>query len=176
MANQGYIHVYTGNGKGKTTAAIGLAVRAAGRSKRTYIAQFLKKGEYGEILAIEKFLNEFITLRQFGLPDFHHQSKGVSREEREAACAGLEAVRKVLAENKYDVVIMDEVTLLLYFKIVKDEDVLGIIDSKPPATELILTGRCAPESILKRADLVTEMKEIKHYYQRGVQAREGFEK
>jgi cob(I)alamin adenosyltransferase len=176
MTNQGYIQVYTGNGKGKTTAAIGLAVRAAGRNKRTYIAQFLKKGEYGEIRAISTCLKKFITLQQFGLPGFHHQSKGVSQEERQAAYAGLEAVRKALAQNTYDVVIMDEVNLLLHFKIVALQDVLDIIDGKPAATELILTGRCAPQLIIQRADLVTEMKEIKHYYQQGVQAREGFEK
>ena len=176
MAEKGYIQVYTGSGKGKTTAAIGLALRAAGRSKSTYIAQFLKKGEYGEILAIEKFLAGFITLQQFGLPDFHHQSQGVTEEERKAAQAGVEAVKKVLAENKYDVVILDEVNLLLHFKIIEEAVILDLIDNKPGQVELILTGRFAPESIIKRADLVTEMKEIKHYYQRGIQARDGIEK
>ena len=147
MAEKGYIQVYTGNGKGKTTAAIGLAVRAAGRNKRIYIAQFLKKGEYGEILALQKFLAKFITLEQFGLPEFHHQGQGVSTEEREAAEAGVAAVKRVLAENKFDVVILDEVNLLLHFKIIDEEVILDVINKKPPQVELILTGRFAPESI-----------------------------
>ena len=176
MTEKGYIQVYTGNGKGKTTAAIGLAVRAAGRNKRVYIAQFLKKGEYGEILTIQKFLTEFITLEQFGLPEFHHQDRGVSAEEREAAQAGVAAVNRVVAENKFDVVILDEVNLLLHFNIIEEEVILDVINKKPPQLELILTGRFAPESIIQRADLVTEMKEVKHYFQQGIQARDGIEK
>jgi len=173
---KGYIQVYTGNGKGKTTAALGLALRAAGRDKKTYIAQFMKKGEYGELLSVAKYLNEFITIEQFGLPGFHYTGEEVTEEELQAALAGVDAVNQAIASKKYDIIILDEVNVLLYFKIIAPELILKIIDEKPEDIELVLTGRNAPEDILKRADLVTEMKEVKHYYVKDVPARLGIEK
>ena len=176
MGFQGRVQVYTGNGKGKTTAALGLALRASGRGMRTYIAQFMKKGEYGELLAVREHLASRITIEQFGLPEFHHREKGVSEAEVRAAEEGLAAVAAVLASGGYQVVVLDEINTLLHFQIVPVETVLRLIDKRPVGVELILTGRYAPQAILDRADLVTEMKEIRHYYQQGVEARTGIEK
>lgn len=176
MTERGYIQVYTGNGKGKTTAALGLALRAAGRGMKTYIAQFLKKGEYGELLAVKRYLPELIVIEQFGLPEFHHQENGVSIVEREAAEAGMGAVKKAMVSGDYRIVVLDEINTLLHFKIIAVEPVLRFLDQKPKDVELVLTGRYAPQAIIDRADLVTEMKEIRHYYQKNIQARTGIEK
>jgi len=176
MGFQGYIQVYTGNGKGKTTAALGLALRAAGRGMKTFVAQFLKKGEYGELLAVRDHLADWITIRQFGLPEFHHQEQGVGAAEIEAAEAGMTAAAAAMAGGDYRIVVLDEINTLLHFKIIALETVLRFLDRKPVDVELILTGRYAPQAILDRADLVTEMKEIRHYYQKKVQARTGIEK
>jgi len=176
MTERGYIQVYTGNGKGKTTAALGLAMRAAGRGMKTYMAQFLKKGEYGELLAVKRYLPEMIVIEQFGLPEFHHQENGVSSEEIAAAKAGLVAAAAVMAGGDYRIVVLDEINTLLHFKIIAVEPVLRFLDQKPKDVELVLTGRYAPQAIIDRADLVTEMKEIRHYYQKNIQARTGIEK
>lgn len=176
MIERGYIQVYTGNGKGKTTAALGLALRAAGRGMKTYIAQFLKKGEYGELLAVKRYLPELIVIEQFGLPEFHHQENGVSIVEREAAEAGMGAVKKAMVSGDYRIVVLDEINTLLHFKIIAVEPVLCFLEQKPAGVELILTGRYAPQAIIDRADLVTEMQEIRHYYQKNIQARTGIEK
>jgi len=176
MSERGYIQVYTGNGKGKTTAALGLALRAAGRGMKTYMAQFLKKGEYGELLVVQDRLAEWITIRQFGLPEFHHQEQGVGAEEIAAAEAGLIAAEAAMAGGDYRIVVLDEVNTLLHFKIIAVETVLNFLDRKPARVELVLTGRYAPQAIIDRADLVTEMKDIRHYYQKNIQARTGIEK
>ncbi len=174
--NKGYIHVYTGNGKGKTTAALGLALRAAGWEKKTYIAQFMKKSQYGELFSIAKQLHQFITIQQFGLPGFHHTGNGVTQEERDAALEGIAAVKTVFAEGTFDIVILDEANMAAHFKIIGIEFFLDLMDNKPEHVELILTGRKAPWQFIERADLVTEMKEIKHYYSKAIPARFGVEK
>jgi cob(I)alamin adenosyltransferase len=176
MAERGYIQVYTGNGKGKTTAALGLALRAAGRGMKTYMAQFLKKGEYGELLAVKRYLPELIVIEQFGLPAFHHQENGVRKVEREAAEAGISAAKKAMIGGDYRIVVLDEINTLLHFKIIAVKPVLCFLEQKPAGVELILTGRYAPQAIIDRADLVTEMKEIRHYYKKNIQARIGIEK
>lgn len=176
MVEKGYIQVYTGNGKGKTTAAFGLALRAAGRGKRTYMAQFMKKGEYGELIAVKKYLSRAIVVEQFGLPEFHYTGEKVTEEERQAAQTGIDAAKKAMFSGNYDIVILDEVNILLHFKIVKIESILEIIEKKPDSIELILTGRMAPKEILDKADLITDMKEVKHYFQKNVPARLGIEK
>ncbi|HUU06360.1 MAG TPA: cob(I)yrinic acid a,c-diamide adenosyltransferase [Patescibacteria group bacterium] len=176
MDFQGHIQVYTGNGKGKTTAALGLALRAAGRGMKTYVAQFLKKGEYGELLAVRDRLADLITIEQFGLPEFHHMKNGVSAAEVKAAEAGLAAAGAALAAGEFRIVVLDEINTLLHFKIVASEPVLQLMERKPADVELVLTGRYAPQAILDRADLVTEMKEIRHYFQKNIQARTGIEK
>ncbi len=174
-ANKGYVQVYTGNGKGKTTAALGLTLRAVGRNKKIYIGQFMKKSPYGEIIALEKYFKDHVTLEQFGLPDFHYSRKGITPEEQEAALAGIESVKKAIASGKYDIVILDEANMVAHFKIIDMQPLLDIIDTKPENMELILTGRYAPQEFIDRAHLVTEMKEIKHYYTQKVPAREGIE-
>ena len=176
MEFTGRIQVYTGNGKGKTTAALGLALRAAGRGMTTYMAQFMKKGEYGELLAVARHLAGLVTIEQFGLPEFHHRDQGVSPAEVQAAEAGLAAAAAALSGGKYQVVVLDEINTLLHFRIVPVEPVLRLMAGKPAGVELVLTGRYAPQEVLDRADLVTEMKEIRHYYQKGLQARTGIEK
>lgn len=172
----GQVQVYTGNGKGKTTAALGLALRAAGRGMRTYMAQFMKKGEYGELLAVARHLAGLVLIEQFGLPEFHHQEQGVSAEETAAAEAGLAAAEAALQGGAFQIVILDEINTLLHFGILPLEPVLRLIASRPAGVELVLTGRYAPQAVLDLADLVTEMKEVRHYYQKGLQARTGIEK
>jgi len=176
MEFKGLIQVYTGNGKGKTTAALGLALRAAGRGMKTYMAQFLKQGEYGELLAVARHLSGLVTIEQFGLPEFHHSEKGVSVAEVRAAENGLAAVAAALDSGTYRIVVMDEINTLLHFGIVPPEPVLRLMEQKPGGVELVLTGRYAPQAVLDRADLVTEMLEVRHYYQKGTQARTGIEK
>ena len=176
MTEHGYIQVYTGNGKGKTTAALGLALRAAGRGMKTYVAQFLKKGEYGELLAVKRYLPELIVIEQFGLPEFHHQENGVSAFERVAAEAGMAAAKKAMLSGDFRIVVLDEINTLLHFKIIAVEPVLQLLAEKPEAIEVILTGRYAPAEILARADLITDMLEIRHYYQKKIPARNGIEK
>lgn len=176
MKNKGYIQVYTGDGKGKTTASIGLALRAAGRGMKTYMVQFMKKGDYGELLIIRKYLSDYIVVEQFGLPEFHCNGGAVTKEEKKVALDGLKAVKESMKSEAYDIIILDEINILLYFKIVEINAVLKIIEEKPDQIELVLTGRNAPAEILEKADLITEMKNIKHYYDQNVLARSGIEK
>jgi cob(I)alamin adenosyltransferase len=170
---KGYVQVYTGNGKGKTTAAIGLALRAAGAGLRVFIAQFAKGGTYSEIKALRRF-EDLITVRQFGAGGFIFGKP--SQEDRDAAGLGLAAIRDMIASGSYDVVILDEANIATYYNLITPEELLAVIDGRPTEVELIITGRNAHEKILARADLVTEMREVKHYYSTGVQAREGIER
>lgn len=169
---KGYIQVYTGNSKGKTTAALGLALRAAGAGHRVFIAQFIKRGKTSEHKALERF-KDLIEIRQFGT--------GFIRTENQlppaikAALKGLMAVEEVLKSSNYDMVILDEINVAIFKKLISLEDVLRLFDLKPANVELVLTGRYADEKIIERADLVTEMKEIKHYFTLGVRARKGIE-
>jgi len=170
---KGYVQVYTGNGKGKTTAAMGLSLRAAGAGFKVYIAQFIKMGDYSEIKALEKYADQ-ITIEQFGLGHF---IKGKpSAQDIEAAQQGLQKVKTVLAENKYQVIIMEEANVAAALGLLAVEDLIDIIQNKPDNVELVITGRSANAKVIELADLVTEMKEIKHYYQQGVAARKGIEK
>ncbi len=172
---KGYIQVYTGNGKGKTTAALGLALRAAGCGLRTYIGQFLKGQPYGELAAARK-LAPAITIEQFGRKGFVHVTENPDEEDIQRARAGLEKCRRAMLSKRYALVILDEVNVALRFRLLKIKDVLDLLNHKPADVELVLTGRYAPPALLRRADLVTEMKEKKHYYSRGVRARSGIEK
>ena len=169
---KGYIQVYTGDGKGKTTASLGLALRAAGAGLNVYIGQFLKKGDYSEIKALSRFDN--ITVEQFGLGRF---IKGNSSEEEIAAGeAGYLRLCEILNEKKHDVVIAEEANVALMCNLFSEKELLYLMDMKPDNVELVITGRNATPSIIARADLVTEMREIKHYYKQGVKARVGIEK
>ena len=169
----GQIHVYTGDGKGKTTAALGLAIRAAGAGLNVFIAQFLKKGDYSEIKALKRF-SDCIAVEQFGLGRF---VKGTPEtEDIQAAEMGIQRVETILSEGKHQVVILDEANVAASYGLIKVEQLMALFDRKPDQTELIITGRGASQTIIERADLVTEMKAVKHYFESGVQARIGIEK
>jgi cob(I)alamin adenosyltransferase len=171
----GYVQVYTGNGKGKTTAALGLALRAAGHGLRTYIAQFLKGRPTGEIEAAKK-LAPFIRIEQFGRAGFITiEAGGPDDDDRERARVGLAKAGEAMHSGEYRIVVLDEVNTAAHFKILTEAEVLDLIDHKPDEVELVLTGRYAPASFIERADLVTDMAEVKHTYGRGVRAREGIE-
>ena len=169
---KGYVQVYTGNGKGKTTAALGLSLRAAGAGFKVYIAQFMKQGGYSELKALARF-DDLITIEQFGTGKF---TVGKPTDEDMAAGSQcLKAIKQALMSAEYDVVIMEEAAMAEKFGIISTEDILEMIKIKPEGTELVITGRGASEKLIAAADLVTEMKEIKHYFQAGVQARRGIE-
>ena len=172
MKDKGYIQVYTGNGKGKTTAAIGLAVRSAGAGYKVLFAQFVKGQPYSEHKALERFEN--ITVKQFGRKEFIHSKP--TEEDIRRAKEGYEFVYNALKNDEYDVVILDEANIAVFFNLFSDDDLIKLMEIKPEKTELVITGRYATEKVIEKADLVTEMREIKHYYQNGVLAREGIEK
>lgn len=168
----GYIQIYTGDGKGKTTAALGLALRAAGAGLSVFIAQFVKGQKYSELNSISRF-NEEITLRQYGRTCFIHQQP--QPEDFQAARAGWDEVTKLIHNNAPDLLILDELNIALYYQLLNLEEIIVFLKNKPLGLEIVITGRKMPEELLSLADLVTEMKEIRHYYQQGVEARKGIE-
>ncbi|MGB6013070.1 MAG: cob(I)yrinic acid a,c-diamide adenosyltransferase [Desulfobacterales bacterium] len=170
---KGYIQVYTGDGKGKTTAALGLAIRAAGAGLKVFIGQFIKMGEYSEIKALKRF-EDLITVEQFGRGRFIQGKPSV--EDIKAAQKGLEKIIAILSSGEHNVVIMEEANVAVKIGLLSVQDILKIIAAKPQDVELVITGRGADPRIIEKADLVTEMKEIKHYFQQGVAARVGIEK
>ena len=173
MEQPGLVHVYTGNGKGKTTAAFGLALRAWGHGGRACIVQFMKCGEnYGEVKAVRRLPG--IVLRQFGKEGFMIKGKH-SQEDIELARKALAFSAEVLSSGEYDLVVMDEVCVALDFGLLQISDVAKAIESRSRRTEVVLTGVNAPKELIERADLVTEMKMIKHPYESGVSAREMIE-
>lgn len=169
---KGYVHVYTGNGKGKTTAAFGLALRAAMSGKKVYIGQFVKGMAYQETKCVE-FISG-IDIEQYGTSCFIDREP--DDEDVKRAHIGLERCREAFSSGKYDVVIMDEITIAIYFKLLSDDEVVLTIQSKNEDVEVILTGRYASEKLIEVADLVSEVKEIKHYYSKGVLSREGIDR
>ncbi len=175
MPFKGYIQVYTGNGKGKTTAALGLALRAAGHGLKTYFGQFLKGQDYGELRSLSK-LSPLITVEQFGRKGFIHIDRNPDEEDFERASTGLRKCREAMLSGKYDLIVLDEVNVAVHFELLGEKDILEFLDKKPEAVEVVLTGRYAPQSFLDRADLATDMACLKHYYDRGVQARDGIER
>jgi cob(I)alamin adenosyltransferase len=171
---KGYIQIYTGKGKGKSTAAIGQAVRAAGFGLKTYIVQFMKEFSYSELNSL-KHLSEWITIEQFGGDEFVYKKEPPDKNEIDKARRGLATAKSRMLSKKYDLIILDEVCVSIYFGLFSDEEILTFIKQKPENVELILTGRYCPEKLLEKADLVTEMNELKHYYQDGVTSRKGIE-
>ncbi len=169
---KGYIQVYTGNGKGKTTAALGLAVRAIGAGKKVFFAQFIKGSVYSEMNIVQKMLPA-ITLKQYGLCCFIE--KDPTEKDIEAARHGLAQVAEIIKSGKYDLVVLDEANMAMYFNLFSIDELLSIVQNKPEHLEIVITGRKAPQELIELADLVTEMKEVKHYYQKGIEAREGIE-
>ena len=172
---KGYIQVYTGNGKGKTTAALGLAFRAMGRGLRTYVGQFMKGQKYAELDAA-KAVKPYITFDQFGKKDFIHVKNPPRPEDVRMAQEGLAKAHKAMTAGIYDIVILDEIVTAHYFNLVSLDDMLSFIKNKPDNVELVLTGRYAPQELIDAADLVTEMLEVKHYYQKGIASRDGIER
>jgi cob(I)alamin adenosyltransferase len=171
---KGFIQIYTGNGKGKSTAAIGQAVRAAGYGFKTYIAQFMKEYPYSELKSLE-FLKEFITIEQFAGDDFVYRKELPNKIEMDKARRGLEIAKAKMLSSKFDIIILDEVCVSIHFGLFNDEEILTFMKMKPSNVELILTGRYCPDKLMEAADLVTEMKALKHYYLDGVLARKGIE-
>jgi cob(I)alamin adenosyltransferase len=170
---KGFVQVYTGDGKGKTTAVIGLAVRAIGAGLRVYLAQFLKQGDYSEVKALGRFKDQ-ITIVQFGTGRFVRGKP--SDDDRALATKGLAAARQALTSGGYDVVILDEANVAATLGLISVEAILDLVKQKPETVELVVSGRGADPKIVAAADLVTEVKVIKHYFENGVQARTGIEK
>jgi cob(I)alamin adenosyltransferase len=169
---KGLIHVYTGDGKGKTTAAIGLGVRATGDGLKVYMIQFMKGRRYSELDALAQLSN--FTVVQFGRDEFVSKQKP-EQIDIDLARKGLAHAKEVLQKGVYDVVILDEINVAVDYKLLSVQDVVKLIESKPEKVELVLTGRYASPEIIKRADLVSEILEIKHPYQKGVQSRKGID-
>lgn len=167
----GYIHLYTGNGKGKTTAALGLALRAAGAGKKVVIAQFVKGMPYAELKPLKNIPE--IIVRQYGLDCFIVNRP--TQKDIEAARKGLEEVTTIIKNDLCDVLILDEVCIALYYHLFEPSELITLLKGKPENMEIVLTGRYAPESLVELADLVTEMKEVKHYFTKGIKARKVIE-
>lgn len=171
--NSGLVQVYTGRGKGKTSAAFGLALRAIGRGLRVFVIQFIKGGfDYGELHSTKELKN--LELRAFGRGKFITE-KPPKESDIEHATKALEFAQKVINSSKYDVVILDEINVALSLELIQTADVVNLIKNRPGNVELVLTGRNAPSEIINIADLVTEMKEIKHPFRKGVSPRKGIE-
>ena len=171
---KGYIQVYTGNGKGKTTAALGLAFRAMGCGLKTYIGQFMKGRKYSELNAAKK-MSDFITIEQYGKEDFMHVKEHPDPEDVKIAKTGLEKARKAMLSRKYDIIVLDEINTAHLFHLITVSEMLVFIKDKPAGVELVFTGRYAPQELIDAADLVTEMVEVKHYYKKGTISRKGIE-
>jgi len=172
---KGYVQVYTGSGKGKTTASLGLAVRAAGHGLKTVIIQFMKGWiDYGELAGV-RMLAPHVEIHQVGRDTFVNR-KNPDPEDIRLAREGWELARKIIAGRKADIVVLDEINCAMDFGLLPVGEVLEAIKGKPDGMELVLTGRGAPPEILEAADLVTEMRQIRHYYEKGVDARVGVER
>lgn len=168
----GYTQVYTGNGKGKTTAALGLAIRAAGAGLKVYIAQFIKMGDFSEIKSLKRF-SDLITVEQFGLGLFENNPLP---GDFEAAQKGLDKVKTIIFSDEYNVIILEEANVAVKYGLFSVQELINLIVNKPHDLELVITGRGASPRVIELADLVTEMRLIKHYYRKGVRARVGIEK
>lgn len=169
---KGYIHLYTGNGKGKTTAAFGLALRALMAGKRVYIGQFVKSMKYNETKITE--LTDRIRIEQLGRGCF--LTRDVEQIDKDMAAEALDKCSELMQGNDYEVVILDELTIAIHFGLITDEQVLEALAKRNPAVEVVITGRYASDKLVKAADLVTEMREVKHYYQQGVLSRDGIDR
>ncbi|MCK5541460.1 MAG: cob(I)yrinic acid a,c-diamide adenosyltransferase [Desulfobacterales bacterium] len=174
---KGYVQIYTGNGKGKTTAALGLVLRALGAGLKIFVGQFLKHGDYSEIKALDRYAKIYkdqITIEQYGSGRF---VKGKpTKDEKAQGQAGYSKILQILDKGEHDLVIVEEGNVAMMCDIITENDLLELMERKKDHVELVITGRGATERLIKKADLVTEMKEIKHYFSEGVKARTGIEK
>lgn len=169
----GYIHVYTGDGKGKTTAAIGLAIRAIGAGKKVFIGQFVKEQAYSEMHALKQFIPQ-VQLEQFDLP--LSINRNMQADDPIKVGSVLQKLKTILTSGNYDVVILDEANIALFYELLPINDFLQILQDRKCSTEVVITGRYAHAQLLEMADLVTDMTEVKHYYRQGVFARDGIER
>lgn len=167
---KGYIHVYTGNGKGKTTAALGLGLRAAGAGYKVHMCQFMKGRRYSEIDGLENVTN--FSVSQHGRDEFVNK-KNPEDIDIQMAHEGFLKAKELMDENNYDMIILDEINVAIDFKLIDLEKVLDLIKEKPIELELVLTGRYADPKLVKIADYVSEVLEIKHPYQEGILGRKG---
>jgi cob(I)alamin adenosyltransferase len=170
---KGLVIVITGNGKGKTTAAFGQALRAIGQGYKVFVLQFMKGRKYGEFIAAKKYLPH-LTIRMSGLDSFVMRDNPAAIDI-ELAQKGLDDAQKAINSEKYDMVILDEINVALDFKLIDLQKVIDIINNKPAGIDLILTGRYAPPEIIELADTVSEVKEVKHHYAAGIKDRAGIE-
>lgn len=170
---KGYIQIYTGNGKGKTTAALGVAMRTIGAGGKVFIGQFLKSGDYSEMKTLKKFKDQ-VTVEHYGLGHFVKGSP--TQEDIDAGRDGYNRVVQVIEKGEYGLVIIDEGNVAVKYNIFSEKDLLNMFKKKPDHVEIIVTGRGATQEVMGKADLVIEMKAIKHYFQKGVEARVGIEK
>jgi cob(I)alamin adenosyltransferase len=168
---KGYIQVYTGNGKGKTTAALGLSIRAAGANKKIFFAQFMKKKFTNEMNILKKIAN--IDFKQYGPENFIFSKP--TQHEITVSQKAFEEIKNIILSNKYNIIVLDEINVAVHLDLIDINDMIELIKNKPENTELILTGRYAHKKIIEIADLVTEMNCIKHYFDKGVKARKGIE-
>lgn len=171
-SEKGLIQVYTGDGKGKTTAAIGLAIRALGAGYKVFMGQFVKGMKYSELNILKSLPG--LIVKQYGLQCFIR--KEPTAEDIEAARKGLAEIKKAMESGNYQLVILDEANIATYYKLFSPVELLEAIDSRAEGVEVVITGRKAAVELIEKADLVTEMKEVKHYYQQGIEARVGIEK
>jgi len=169
---RGYVQLYTGDGKGKTTASLGLVLRALGQGLRPAVLQFMKADpNWGEIVTLRKL---GVPVQQCGLDHWVFAGK-ISDEDRAAAAEGFARARALVESGDYDLVVLDELVTAVFFELVPVGSVLDLIREKPEQVELVITGRRAPEELVAAADLATEMRPLKHYFDAGVQARPGIE-
>ena len=173
LSAKGLVEVFTGDGKGKTSAALGVVLRASGYGLRTYIVYFMKGDfPYGEQKVLSKLPN--VTLAKFGFESFTDPTN-VKQEEKEEAKRALEAARNAAVSGDYDVVVLDEINVAVAWKLVDIEDVIKLIQNKAEKVELILTGRYADSRLIELADLVTIMVKVKHPYDKGILSRKGID-
>jgi cob(I)alamin adenosyltransferase len=174
MNRKGLILVYTGDGKGKTTAALGLALRAAGQGMKVFILQFMKRNKkIGEFKALVR-AGLPITLKQYGRRVFF-RTRTCEPMDIYRAYQGLQAFKRAMGRNAYDLIVLDEINMAIHYGLLSVEEVIEAIEQKPPELHLVLTGRNANQQLIEMADLVTEMREIKHHYHQGVHAQKGIE-
>lgn len=174
MLKKGFVHAYTGNGKGKSTAALGLALRASGAGLKTFFLMLMKDFPYSEFKSLT-LLEQSVTVFRTGKDDFVFRKEKPPQEEITKTAAALDQAYSAMLSGEYDLIILDEIFVAVYFGLTDDTQIQKFIRNKPDNAELVLTGRYASDLILRECDLVTEMRELKHYYSEGVLSRKGID-